>query len=129
MKKSVLKMSLCEGRHPIPQAIDGAVFPGEIQDMRNTKELEDTAWASIWHAAYSHHVQGEQGFLALDPFWDGEDGAPYALDHRSLHLDLYVTGLTVALIACLNAMRQQQISVTLYHFDRETGEYYPQEVI
>ena len=44
------------------------------------------------------------------------------------HIDLYVSGLTVALIAALNACRQLSIAVTLYHFDRDSGTYYPQEV-
>ena len=43
-------------------------------------------------------------------------------------LNLYVTGLTVALIAVLNVCREQKIKVTLYHYNRETGNYYPQEV-
>ena len=43
-------------------------------------------------------------------------------------LNLYVTGLTVALVAVLNVCREKHIAVTLYHFDRETGSYYPQEV-
>ncbi len=50
-----------------------------------------------------------------------------ALDIKSL--DLYVTGLTVALIAVLNACRQLEIVVTLYHYDRESGNYYPQQVL
>lgn len=43
-------------------------------------------------------------------------------------LNLCVTGLTVALIAVLNVCREQKIKVTLYHFNKETGNYYPQEV-
>lgn len=43
-------------------------------------------------------------------------------------LNLYVTGLTVALVAVLNVCREQKIKVTLYHYNRETGDYYPQEV-
>ena len=56
-------MSLCEGRHEIPQAIDGSIFGTE-----------------------------------LDP------------------LDL--SGME----------REQKIKVTLYHYNRETGDYYPQEI-
>lgn len=44
-------------------------------------------------------------------------------------LDLYVTGLTVALISVLNACRELEIEVTLYHYDRESGNYYPQQVL
>lgn len=43
-------------------------------------------------------------------------------------LNLYVTGLTVALVAALNACRILSIEVTLYHFDRTSGTYYPQKV-
>lgn len=56
-----------------------------------------------------------------------EDGAtPLAI--ANVHINLYVTGLTVALIAFLNAMKMEDVTITLYHFDRETGEYYTQEV-
>lgn len=43
-------------------------------------------------------------------------------------LNLYVTGLTVALVAVLNACRELGITVWLYHYDRETGSYYSQAV-
>lgn len=44
-------------------------------------------------------------------------------------LDLYVTGLTVALVAVLNVCHIEGIAVTLYHYNRETGDYYPQRVV
>ncbi len=44
-------------------------------------------------------------------------------------LHIYVTGLTVALIASLNACKKLNKKVVLYHFNRETGDYYPQEVL
>lgn len=44
-------------------------------------------------------------------------------------LDLYVTGLTVALIATINACKRLNLPVTLWHFDRETGSYFNQEVL
>lgn len=43
-------------------------------------------------------------------------------------LNLYVTGLTVALIAVINACKKLGIEVTLYHFDRVSNTYYPQKV-
>lgn len=39
-----------------------------------------------------------------------------------------VTGLTVALIAAINAAKEIGAVVTLYHFDRETGRYFGQSV-
>lgn len=49
-----------------------------------------------------------------------------SLNIEKLHL--YVTGLTVALIAVLNVAKELNIKVTLWHFDRESDEYYEQEV-
>ena len=43
-------------------------------------------------------------------------------------LILYVTGLSVALVAVINACRTCGVHLTLMHFDRESGTYYPQEV-
>lgn len=43
-------------------------------------------------------------------------------------LHLYVTGLTVALIAVLNASKELEIEVILWHFDRKSNKYYCQEV-
>lgn len=44
-------------------------------------------------------------------------------------LELYVTGLTVALIEVLNACRFLNIKVELYHFNRDTNTYFKQDVI
>lgn len=43
-------------------------------------------------------------------------------------MELYVTGLTVALITVLNICKIYDISVTLLHYDRNTNDYYEQEV-
>lgn len=44
-------------------------------------------------------------------------------------LDLYVTGLSVALVAVINAARVTGVDLTLYHYDKDTNIYYPQEVM
>lgn len=90
-------LSLCEGRHAIPQAEDGAIFGNTINPL-DPQALQAEAESKL-----------------------------KALDIKSL--DLYVTGLTVALVSVLNACRQLGIVVTLYHYDRESGNYYPQKVI
>lgn len=122
-----LNLALCQGRHDIPQAIDGAIFGSVIENMANTNRLESIAFDNIWNAAYHHYKNGEPGYLRTAPDWDGCDMEPLML-HPDLHVNIYVTGLTVALIAALNAMRKEGISVTLYHYDRDTDSYFPQEV-
>lgn len=43
-------------------------------------------------------------------------------------LTLYVTGLTVALVEVIKAWAMLNISLTLYHYDKDSGTYYPQKV-
>ena len=123
MKKELF-LSLCEGRHEIPQAVDGSIFPAEIQNVADTAVLESRAFSGIWRAAYCRYKSGESGYL-YNP--DGADLYELALC-PGLRINLYVTGLTVALVAALNACRAERLTVTLWHFNRDTGEYYPQEV-
>ena len=44
------------------------------------------------------------------------------------HLNLYVTGLTPALMAVVNACWSNKLKLTLYHYDRSNDIYVPQEV-
>lgn len=94
MKKK-LKMCLCEGRHEIPEAEDGAIFgnslnPLDLEGMRST-------------------VAAKLADVEV--------------------LNLYVTGLTVALVEVINFCHANGVSLTLWHFERETGGYYPQVVV
>lgn len=123
-----LNIALCEGRHPIPQATDGSVFPGEIRDVTDTDRLERQAYSGLWNAAFRHHKGGESGFLAPAAGWDGSGMEPLGFV-PGLKVSLYVTGLTVALIAALNVCRCEGLEVTLWHFNRDTGDYFPQPVL
>ena len=44
-------------------------------------------------------------------------------------LDVYVTGLTVATAAVIRMCYIRAIPLTLWHFDRESGQYYQQVII
>ena len=101
--RKTIHVALCEGRHPIPQATDGAIFSHAITDVTAVHELEEKAWKSI------------------------QDICSKAGVENCIHVNLYVTGLTVALIAVLNAVRGK-MQVTLWHYNNATGEYYSQEV-
>lgn len=53
-----------------------------------------------------------------------------ALDNTSInHLVLYVTGLTVALGEVIKYCFENIIDLTLMHYDRNTNEYYAQNII
>lgn len=91
-------MALCNGRHAIPDAVDGSVFEHEIADPTDVAGMEAKAHARLF-------------------------------DMDITSLELYVTGLTIALIATINACKKLDISVVLWHFDRNTGAYYKQDVL
>lgn len=93
-----LNVALCQGRHLIPQATNGSIFPMEIDPL----DLVDMAKTIS---------------TKLDPI----------KSHISL-INLYVTGLTVALIEAVKYCESNKINLTLYHYNRDTGEYYPQNV-
>ncbi len=87
-------MALCDSRHPIPDAVDGAVFPNTINPLA-VEELEQMAKSALVNTD---------------------------------SLTLFVTGLSVALVAVINVCHANNIILTLMHYDRDTGTYYPQKV-
>ena len=87
-------MCLCEGRHDIPQAVDGAIFPS-IVNPTDINALQRIVREKLENVT---------------------------------HLKLYVTGLTVALIEVINYCSLYDIELTLYHYNRDTNDYYEQIV-
>lgn len=119
----VLKMTLCEARHLTPEK-DGAIYPYVIRDVTNVEELEKSARDRIWQACYTKYKYGKQGFLIKN---QKEVSAELTFDPR-LHIDLYVMGLTVALVAVVNVCLKENIDITLWHHDRTTDNFYPQDI-
>ena len=89
-----LNIELCQGRHEIPNATDGAIFSNTINPL-DVHGLEEIAFNKL-------------------------EGAN--------SVNLYVTGLTVALVAVINVCHREGIMLTLWHYDRDSGNYYPQSV-
>lgn len=91
------KIALCEGRHTMPEGVQGSIFPNTLNPT-DLKVINDIAMK----------------------FMDA---------HREDEVHVYVTGLTVALVAVINAaVKAQCVNLTLYHYDRDTGDYFPQPV-
>lgn len=96
------RIALCEGRHEIPQAEHGYLFAdGEIADVTDVKKLETLAVEKIDR---------------LRPVG------------KKQTIDLYVTGLSVALVAAINACAALDVPLCLWHYNRDTGDYFPQVV-
>lgn len=123
--KKILNVALCEGRHEIEQATDGSIFGNEV-DPVNTEKLENIAFNSIWNKCYKKGLleYASSKYTELE----GTEEEDSLCIPRGLEINLYVTGLTVALVAVLNVCKQEGVKVTLQHYNRETGKYYSQEV-
>lgn len=111
-------MVLCAGRHEMPEN-DGAIFPGEINPL-DVAGLE---------------AQARERLVEMFPEWvwsyvhlPNQIYPTHIVVAARGELKLYVTGLSVALVAVLNVCYHEGITLTLLHYNKETGEYYPQEV-
>lgn len=96
--KKLIKVGVCKGRHEMP--CDMFVFENTIEDPTDTLKLESDA---------------EKFFDANFPIVAPDD-----------ILEVYVTGLTVALIAVLKIAIKKFKRVHLKHFDTKSGLYYTQ---
>ena len=103
--RKTLNMELCSGRHPIAQAIDGAIYPETVYNVTQPDKLEEIA---------------EEALKGKTSYVDSQEIS---------RINLYVTGLTVCLIATLNVCRKAGIKVTLWHYDKYTKSYFRQEVL
>lgn len=123
IKGTILNVALCQGRHDIPQATDGHIFT-EIVDVTDTNSLYDTMSEFIDSNKVCSYYCGE--CHNCDEYYScgGSQSMFYPIK-----LNVYVTGLTVALVEVINYCGINNIDLTLYHFNRDTNDYYAQEVL
>lgn len=98
MENNKINLGLCQGRHSIPQ-VSSYIFAQEVNPL-DVDGLTRQAIVTLLELK-------KQGITTID---------------------LYVTGLTVALVAVINAAITHGITLICWHFDRESGNYYPQEL-
>lgn len=108
-EKVVLNIATCEGRHAIAPAVDGAVFGNEIapEDLINPEKLKSQAAIALHNA-----VSAKLADIQAD----------------DVTVNLYITGLTVAVIAAISAAKEAGYNVVCFHYDRNSGNYYPQYI-
>lgn len=110
-KKNKFNLSLHEEDYNISQAEDGFIFKS-IVNTTNMHELEISAFRSIWNICREDTDE--------DPEW---------YSASMIHINLYFTKVTSALIAVLNVCRREGITVTLWHFDTIDKIYYPVDIL
>ena len=92
---------VCNGGHEIPKAPGGAIFENTITEMN----------------PFSLLLEASKRLFS-----------DFAL-HSGDTVHLYVTGLTMATLAIVNACASTDIELVCYHYDRETGKYIPQPML
>lgn len=105
---------LIPGRHELPN-VSGYVFPETVDPMDFAvmdHEVSDFLKREIGiHTGYDVPVNGL------------EDAHVFK---GNAYLNVYVTGLTPCTAALISGCAINGVSLTLWHFNRETGEYEPQ---
>lgn len=94
-----MKILLCNARHAHEDINDlPAIFPQVIVDPSDTEGMYSVVYDAIHETDHS-------------------DG-----------IDLYVTGMTVAVGAVVRYCYKNGIALTLWHYDRSKDAYYPQRI-
>lgn len=97
MTSNTLSVALCESRHPMPECVEGSIFPHTIENPFDYNTMDDIVikWVE--------------------------------LHQKATNIELYVTGMTVALIQVLKTL-VKYYSVTLMHYDIISKEYVAQKI-
>ena len=100
MNMKILKYGVCAGRHDLP--VEDYIFPAELSSelIADPETLQEMALEKLMAAVSDCETE----------------------------LELYVTGLTVAVIAVIEAAKKLDLPVTLYHYNKVKGEYYAQHL-
>jgi len=96
--KQNISVGVCESRHPMP--VGTYIFPKTLKSNEITDPILLYEISRNFMSAWKERVD---------------------------HINLFVTGLTVATIAVINAMLVVGISFTIYHWNSKSKKYFTQE--
>ena len=116
-ENEIISVGLVAGRHDIP--VSEYIFPDGIDDVTDFVGMEQIA-TKFFKKIYS---------LGSHTEWNSTpDYTDYEISVGDYVVRIYVTGLTAALIAAINAANVFQVRVQIMHFDRNTNTYIPQDL-
>lgn len=115
--ENLVIVGLCAGRHEMP--VSEYIFD-EVEDVLDFKAISDRIFYflrdRVGFSVKCGAGLNQAGYTDCDVF-SGDRG-----------LVLYVTGLTSLTAEVVRLCALHGISLTLMHFNRETGEYVPQHI-
>lgn len=122
MKK--LEVGLCAGRHEMP--VDQYIFGENIESPMNFHGLFMQAVHSL---ATLCEAIGDVPVAKPGTTYVQASYTTVEVWDRDVELVVYATGMTPALLAVLNAAYAVRFSsITVMHFDRDSGQYMPQRM-
>ena len=110
-------IGLIKGRHALP--VEEYIFGGEINPVDF-----DEIWRIV-SMRLSYLVQPKRRF---GQGLNQDDATDVSVIESDVHLNVYVTGLTAATAAVIRYCAYNGVSLTLWHYNRESGEYAPQRI-
>lgn len=121
MKKIIV--GLIKGRHVLP--VENFIYnSSDIKDITDVDRMERLARYRLQCLALS--TKQYEWYTIYDKV-DNYDKVVFDFPSNAKVI-IYVTGLTVALIATLNILKEYNAKVTLMHYNLITEDYFPQEV-
>lgn len=116
---NIIKVGVCKGRHEMPcsdYVFDFIEDPTNVNDMREV--------------AIKYFFQLREKLPHKNCYFCDENGNDFPVGKADAKLEIYVTGLTVAVIEVLQAALYyfSGFDITLMHFDAKSGNYYPQRL-
>lgn len=117
--KIIIKVGVCKGRHEMP--CSDYVFD-KIEDPTDVALMRDIA------NKYFMQFWGKMPFKCC--YFCDVNSNDVVVQKIAAELEIYVTGLTVAVIEVLQAALHyfSGYNIKLMHYDASTGNYYPQRL-
>lgn len=107
---------LCAGRHEIP--VKGYIFQS-VENVLDFTELNRIAEQFVVENCHPEVTIGDGGPAAI--------GYTDVACYKGKPLDVVVTGLTPCTTSVMWACACYGVKLTLWHYNRETGDYVPQK--
>lgn len=105
-----ISVGLCKGRHEMPCShfvYNGELNPTDVNDMAKKVRKWLTTLNKEFNKSTGYNLE----------------------DCTTVEVEIYVTGLTAALVEVINVLRlslKDNVQITLRHFDREANDYFSQ---
>ena len=102
----------------IPVTVDG-FFYEFVEDLEAVHTMESAAERQLFKVMKSKGIK-KKGIKAwLNPNY---------LKYSNVQINLYITGYTSMLVSVLNVCFSYGMQVICYHYNRKTGNFFPQKV-